>query len=483
MTYDGLREFIDILEARDLLKRIKVEVDPFLEISEIVNRISKSGGPALLFERVKGSNFPVLVNLFGSMERMKLALGIQDFKEITSRIEELLNPEIPDSVWGKIRALPKLKKLNDYVPKIVKRGECKEVIIKDNPSLDILPILKTWPKDAGRFITLPLVFTRDPDSNIRNAGIYRMQVYDGKRTGMHWHIHKHGAKHYKKAEERGERLEVAVVIGTDPRVIYAASAPLPDDMDEMIFASFLKGKPVELVKCETIDLYVPADAEIVLEGYVEPYKREIEGPFGDHTGHYSLPSQYPVFHLNCITHRKDPIYTATVMGKPPMEDAYIGKASERIFLPFIKKILPEIVDINLPIEGGFHNLAFVSIDKRYPGHAYKIMHALWGLGQLSSTKMIFIFDKDVNIHNMKEVLWEIGNNVDPERDITFVKGPIDSLDHSSDLAGFGSKMGVDVTKKWKGEGFKREWPDKVEMDKGIKMLVDKRWEEYGFKKT
>jgi len=479
MEYNGLREFIRILEERSLLKRINVEVDPSLEISELVNRVCKKKGPALLFEKVKGSDFPILVNLFGSMERMKLALGVESFDEITSRITELLTPDIPKNILDKIKSIPKIKKLNDYIPKIVKKARCKDVIIKDNPSLDVFPILKTWPKDAGRFITLPLVFTKDPNSYINNVGIYRMQVYDERKTAIHWQINKHGAKHYKIAEEKGEKLEVAVVIGTDPRIIYAASSPLPDDIDEILFASFLRGRPVELVKCETVDIYVPADSEIVLEGYVEPYKREIEGPFGDHTGHYSLISPYSVFHINCITHRKDPIYVTTVMGKPPMEDAYIGKSSERIFLSIIKKILPEIVDINLPIEGGFHNIAFVSINKRYPGHAYKVMHALWGLGQMSSTKMIFIFDADADVQNIGEVLWRIGNNVDPKRDITIVKGPIDSLDHASDIPDFGSKIGIDVTRKWKSEGFYREWPDEVEMDEDVKSLVDRRWKEYG----
>ncbi len=354
------------------------------------------------------------------------------------------------------------------------------MIIKDNPSLDIFPILKTWPLDGGRFITLPMVFTKDPETGVRNCGMYRMQVYDERTTGMHWHMHKDGARHYRKAEAMGRRLEVAVCIGSDPATMYSATAPLPEGIDEMLFAGFLRQEPVELVRCETVDLEVPANAEIVLEGYCEPYERRIEGPFGDHTGYYSLQDEFPVFHITCITHRRDAIYPATIVGKPPMEDCFIAKATERIFLPLIKKQLPEIVDMNLPIEGVFHNIAIVSIDKRYPGHARKVMYALWGMGQMSFTKIIIVMDKDVNVQDLSEVLWRIGNNVDPKRDVVIVEGPLDVLEHASQIPAYGGKLGIDATKKWPSEGFTRPWPPDIKMSEEIVRLVTERWKEYGF---
>ncbi|MCX7792905.1 MAG: menaquinone biosynthesis decarboxylase [Thermodesulfovibrionales bacterium] len=480
MAYKDLREFIKVLEERGLLKRISVEVDPVLEIAEINDRIVKQGGPALLFEKPKGSRFPCAVNLFGSFERMRLALEVNDLDEIGQRMLEFLEPEIPTNIIEKLKMLPKLKRLSDFLPKYVKYGPCKEVIIKDKPSLEIFPILKTWPLDGGRFITLPLVFTKDPETGARNCGMYRMQVYDERTTGMHWHMHKDGARHYRKAEAMGKRLEVAVAIGSDPATIYSATAPLPEGIDEMLFAGFLRQEPVELVKCETVDLEVPANSEIVLEGYCEPFERRIEGPFGDHTGYYSLQDEFPVFHITCITHRKDAIYPATIVGKPPMEDCFIAKATERIFLPLIKKQLPEIVDMNLPIEGVFHNLAIVSIDKRYPGHARKVMYALWGMGQLSFTKIIIVMDKDVNVQDISEVLWRIGNNVDPKRDVVILEGPLDVLEHASPIPAYGGKMGIDATKKWLSEGFTRPWPPDIKMSEEIVRLVTERWKEYGF---
>ncbi len=479
MAYKDLREFIEVLEKRNLLKRIKVEVDPVLEIAEINDRVVKAGGPALFFENPKGSRFPCVVNLFGSYERMRLALEVDDLDDIGKEILEFLEPEIPTNLIQKLKALPKLKRLADFLPKYVKWGPCKEVIIKDNPSLDIFPILKTWPLDGGRFITLPMVFTKDPETGERNCGMYRMQVFDSKTTGMHWHMHKDGARHYRKAERLGKRLEVAVAIGSDPAVIYSATAPLPEGVDEMLFAGFLRKKPVEMVKCETVDLEVPANSEIVLEGYCEPGERRIEGPFGDHTGYYSLKDYYPVFHITCITHRRDAIYPATIVGKPPMEDCFIAKATERIFLPLLKKQLPEIVDINLPIEGVFHNIAIVSIDKRYPGHARKVMYALWGMGQMSFTKMIVVVDSWVNVQDPSEVVWRIGNNVDPKRDVVILEGPLDVLEHASDIPAYGGKLGIDATKKWPSEGFQRQWPEDIEMSEEIKKLVDNRWKEYG----
>jgi 4-hydroxy-3-polyprenylbenzoate decarboxylase len=480
MAYNDLREFLKVLEDHGLLKRIRTEVDPILEIAEVNDRVVKAGGPALLFENPKGSKFPVLVNAFGSFERMRLALEVESLDEIGQRMLEFLEPEIPSNLIEKLKALPKLKRLADFLPKYVKSGPCKEVIMRDNPSLDVFPILKTWPGDGGRFITLPMVFTKDPETGGRNCGMYRMHVYDSRTTGMHWHMHKDGAKHYRKAERLGRRLEVAVAIGSDPAVMYSSTAPLPEDIDEMLLAGFLRRSPVELVKCETVDLEVPANAEIVLEGYCEPAERRIEGPFGDHTGYYSLQDEYPVFHITCITHRRDAIYPATIVGRPPMEDCYIGKATERIFLPLIRKQLPEIVDMNLPLEGVFHNIAIVSIDKRFPGHARKVMYALWGMGQMSFTKAIVIVDSWVDVQNLSEVVWRMGNNVDPKRDIVIVEGPLDVLEHASDIPAYGGKIGIDATKKIPSEGFHRSWPDDISMSEEIKRLVTERWKEYGF---
>ncbi|MFH0925731.1 MAG: menaquinone biosynthesis decarboxylase [bacterium] len=477
MAYEDLRQFIDTLESKGLLKRIRIEVDPIYEITEITDRVSKTNGPALLFEKVKGYNTPVLMNAFGSLERMNLALETDDLINIGYKIRDILEMDIPTGFIEKLKSLPKLAKLASFIPLKVKKGRCQEVIETVNPSLDKLPILKCWPQDGGRFITLPLVFTKDPDNGNRNVGMYRMHVYDSETTGMHWHIHKHGANHYRKYCQLNRRMEVAVVIGTDPAVMYSATAPLPDNIDEMLFAGFLRGKSVELIKCKTIDLEVPANAEFVLEGYVDPHEMRIEGPFGDHTGYYSLADNYPVFHLTCLTHRKNPIYPATIVGKPPMEDCYIGKATERIFLPLLQTQVPEIVDMNLPIFGVFHNFVIISIDKRYPGQAKKVMQAIWGTGQMMFTKIVIVVDKDVNVHNLSEVMWRVGNNIDPQRDVNFVEGPVDVLDHASRLPNLGSKMGIDATKKWKEEGFAREWPDEIKMSEEVVRLVDQKWDE------
>lgn len=480
MAYQDLREFLALLENKGLLMRISAEVDPHLEIAEINDRVVKAGGPALLFENPKGSKMPALVNAFGSFERMRLALEVENLDDIGYRMLDFLEPEIPTNLIQKLKSLPKLKRLADLLPKRVKNGACKEVIIRNDASLDILPILKTWPGDGGKFITLPMVFTRDPDTGSRNCGMYRMHVYDSKTTGMHWHIHKDGAKHFRKAERLGRRLDVAVAIGADPAVMYSATAPLPEDIDEMLLAGFLRESPVELVACETVDLEVPANAEIVLEGFCEPGERRIEGPFGDHTGYYSLQDEYPVFHITCITHRNDAIYPATIVGKPPMEDCFIGKATERIFLPLLRKQLPEVIDMNLPLEGVFHNIAVVSIDKRYPGHARKVMYALWGTGQMSFTKAIVVVDKWVNVQNLSEVVWRMGNNVDPKRDTVILEGPLDVLEHASDIPAFGGKIGIDATKKLSSEGFTRDWPDDIVMSEEVVKRVTARWREYGF---
>jgi 4-hydroxy-3-polyprenylbenzoate decarboxylase len=480
MAYKDLRDYIKTLEGKGLLKRIKAEVDPILEIAEINDRVVKAEGPALLFENPAGKRVPCVVNLFGSFERMKLALEVDSLDDIGKQILEFLEPEIPTNIMEKLKALPKLKQLSDFLPKTVKNAPCKEVIIKDEPSLEAIPVLKTWPEDGGPFITLPMVFTKHPETGVRNCGMYRMHVYDEKTTGMHWHMHKDGAAHFRRAEELGQRLPVAVAIGSDPAVMYSASAPLPPDVDEMLLAGFLRKSAVEMVKCETVPLEVPANAEIVLEGYCDPGERRMEGPFGDHTGYYSLVDEFPVFHITCITMRKDAIYPATIVGKPPMEDCYMGKATERIFLPLIKKTLPEIVDMNLPLEGVFHNMCVVSIDKRFPGHARKVMYALWGMGQMSFTKYIVVVDKWVDVHDLSEVAWRVGNNTDPKRDSVIVEGPLDVLEHASPIPAFGGKMGIDATKKLPAEGFNREWSPDIVMSPEIKKLVDERWKEYGF---
>ncbi|MGB9792429.1 MAG: menaquinone biosynthesis decarboxylase [Thermacetogeniaceae bacterium] len=481
MPYRDLREFMEILEKKGLLHRVKVEVDPVLEITEITDRVSKQGGPALFFEKVKGSDYPVLINAFGSQERMALALEVNSLDEIGERISELLRfQDMRFSLWDKVKLLPRLAEIGSWAPKTVKKAPCQEVIHKEDASLDIFPILKCWPGDGGRYITLPLVFTKDPETGRQNVGMYRLQVFDAKTTGMHWHMHKNGAENYKKHQLMRKQMEVAVALGGDPATIYAATAPLPHGFDEMFFAGFLRRQAVEMVKCVTVDLEVPAHAEIILEGYVDLEEKRLEGPFGDHTGYYSLPDYYPVFHITCITHRKDAIYPATVVGKPPMEDCYLAKATERIFLPVVKFLLPEIVDINLPIEGVFHNCAVVAIKKSYPGHAKKVMCALWGLGMMMFTKMIIVVDAHVNVHDMNEVWWRVYNNVDPKRDMMFVEGPIEILDHACPLPSYGSKVGIDATKKGPDEGHYREWPEEIEMSQAIKDLVTARWKEYGF---
>jgi 4-hydroxy-3-polyprenylbenzoate decarboxylase len=528
-----LRDWIAALERAGELKRIRAEVDPILEVTEIADRVSKAkgpkpGGPALLFEKLTGHpGAKLLINQFGSERRMQMALGVDSLDQIAERIRELLNMKSPEGFMGKLKMLPMLAQMGNLFPKTVPTGPCKEVIKKDEFSLLDFPILKCWPQDGGRFITLPCVITRDPRTGKRNVGMYRMQVYDERTTGMHWQRQKVAAEHYRErlrmgvsegrsagqeptaghpraaltAAERsssvdimarssgGSRLaegdrpsgkmEVAVAIGTDPALTFSAIVPAPPEVEEFIIAGFLRQQPVELVKCETIDLEVPANAEIILEGYVQLDELRPEGPFGDHTGFYTLEDDYPVFHVTCITHRKDPIYATTIVGKPPMEDGWMGKAVERIFLPLMKLTLPEIVDVNLPVEGVFHNLMIVSIRKSYPGQARKVMHGIWSLGQAMFTKCIVVVDEDVNVHDIGEVALKALNNIDPERDIQFTMGPIDSLDHASRLPNYGSKMGIDATRKWSTEGFSRPWPDEIRMDAATKAAVDKRWKSLG----
>ncbi|MGP8227107.1 MAG: UbiD family decarboxylase [Terracidiphilus sp.] len=544
MAYDDLRDWIKALEKAGELRRIGEEVSPELEITEITDRVSKigarggagaksgvgkyaPGGPALLFENVKGHpGHSVLINQFGSERRMALALGVDSLDEIAERISGLLNLKAPEGFIDKLKMLPQLGALSSAFPKTVsaKDAPCKEVIRRENLDLNWFPILKCWPHDGGRFITLPCVVTRDPRSGKRNIGMYRMQVYDGQTTGMHWQRQKVAAEHYREALRtaatlssdmepstarvaamaesaggacaipdgpigglpqvalgnlKGSRLEVAVAIGTDPATTFAAIVPAPPEVEEYLIAGFLRGKSVEIVQCETVDLQVPAHAEIVLEGYVELGELRAEGPFGDHTGFYTLTDEYPVFHLTCITHRRNPIYAATIVGKPPMEDAWMGKAVERIFLPAMKMQIPELVDIHLPVEGVFHNLMLVSIRKSYPGQARKVMNAIWSLGQAMFTKIIVVVDEDCDVQNLAEVVLRVANNIDPERDIQFTLGPVDSLDHASRLPNYGSKMGIDATRKWKAEGFERPWPAMIEMDRETKAKIDAIWASLG----
>ena len=481
MAHADLRAFLNLLEARRELVRVRETVSVDLEISAVTDRVSKfpGGGPALLFERPEGFNTPVLINALGSLNRMRLALEVDSLDAFGERIDALLEGRTPTSLLDKIKMLPKLKDLADLFPVTVKKAPCQEVVEKERPSLLTLPVIKCWPKDAGRYVTLPLVFTKDPATGKRNCGIYRMQVFDATTAAMHWQIHKHGAHHYRRAEERGRRLEVACAVGAEPSLVFAAAAPLPDDVDEMFLAGFVRREPVAMVKGVTVDVEVPAGAEIVLEGYVDPQEKRREGPFGDHTGYYSLPDDYPVFHLTCITRRLRPIYQTTIVGPPPMEDYYIGKAIERVFLPIMKRQLPEIVDINMPAEGIFHNLILVSMRKRYPGHARKVMHAIWGMGQAMFSKVIVVVDDDVNVQDAREAAWKVLNHIDPERDIEFVLGPVDVLDHSSRLPQYGSHMGVDATRKGPSEGFQREWPDEIRHDAATLELIEKKWPKYG----
>jgi 4-hydroxy-3-polyprenylbenzoate decarboxylase len=480
MAYRDLREFLAALEKQQELKRIPFEVDPILEITEFADRAVKRGGPALLFERPKGYDIPVLINSFASMRKMEIALEVASVEQIAVRISELIEMRMPEGLIGKLKMLPKLAEVGAFFPKVVSKGVCQEVVRTEGFSLLDYPVLKCWPEDGGRFVTLPLVFSRNPDNGKRNCGMYRMQIYDERTAGMHWQTHKQGAEHYRRIEPHGQtRMDVAVAIGADPATMYSAVLPLPPDLDEMMIAGFLRGSPVEMVKCRTCDLEVPANAEIVLEGYVERGELRTEGPFGDHTGFYSLADEYPVFHLTSITQRKDPIYATTIVGPPPMEDYYMGKAIERIFLPLIRLQLPEVRDIAMPAEGIFHNLILVSIRKSYPGHARKVMHSIWGTGQAMFSKCIVVVDEDVDVQNVREVAWKALNHIDPERDIQFVMGPIDSLDHSSRFPNYGSKMGVDATKKWASEGFTRPWPGVIEMSADVKRRVDELWQKAG----
>jgi 4-hydroxy-3-polyprenylbenzoate decarboxylase len=474
--FPDITAFIAELERRKELARITDSLSPDLEISAVIDRACKSagGGPALLFEKPTGASMPVAANLFGSMSRMCLALGVDTLDDLAKEIEELTTPPMPRGFMDAIRMMPLVGRLTDLMPKTVKDAPCQEIVKMDS-GLDEIPVLKTWPEDGGPFITLPLVITRDPETGMRNIGTYRMQVYDRRTTGMHWQRHKGGAQHHRIAERMGKRLDVAVALGCDPVLTYCATAPMPEGLDELMLAGVIGKRRTELVKCRTIDLEVPANAQIVLEGYVDPGERRREGPFGDHTGLYSLADDYPVFHLQCVTMRRNPIYVTTIVGRPPMEDVYLGKASERIFLPLIRKTLPEIVDMAFPPAGIFHNIVFVAIDKRYPGHARKIMSAFWGLGQLMFSKCIVVVDKDVNVQDPDEVAWVAGTHVDPSRDIQILTGPVDDLDDAAIQPAFGGKMGIDATRKWPSEGVTREFPTKLKMSDAAAKRADDIW--------
>ncbi len=483
MKFKDLREFIAFLEGKKELRRIQAPVSCELEISEIADRVIKRGGPALLFENVTGYDVPVLINMYGTEQRTAWALGVEQLEDLAERVQGLLRlaQSPPEGLVNKLRTLGQLVHLGSFQPKTVRSGPCQEVVLHgDEVDLNRFPILKCWPLDGGRYITLPLVISRNPETGVQNYGMYRLQVYDRNTTGMHWQTQKVGAHHYRLNQERGDsRMEVAIALGGDPASIWTGSAPLPPDMDEMTVAGFLREEGVELVKGKTVDLLIPAQAEIVLEGYVDVGEERMEGPFGDHTGYYSMEDPYPVFHVNCITHRRNPIYPATIVGRPPKEDYWMGKVSERVFLPTIRMILPEVVDMNMPAEGVFHNLVIVSMKKEYPGQARKVMYGLWGLGLMSLTKTIVVVDHFVNVHDLSEVAWRVTNNIDPAQDLVMASGPLDDLDVASPTGRFGSKVGIDATRKGPLEGRQRVWPPDVVMSPEVKELVDRRWSEYG----
>lgn len=497
----NLRAYVRLLEERGELIRIPEPVDPCLEITELADRFVKSGErPALLFENpipgrwsaaagggrptaltADGKPVPLVINLFASERRMAWALGGETLAEVAARVEEPLRLGPPDGLWEKIRLLGKLKGWGEAAPKSVGRGACQEVVVQGDELLkrgllDLMPVLTTWPGDGGPYITTPLVITRSPENGRRNIGMYRMQVFDRVTTGMHWQIHKTGAAHHAGYEKRGERMPVCVAIGGPPALTYAATAPLPPDIDEALFAGFLTGQPVSMVRALTCDLEVPAEADFVIEGYVEPGERRMEGDFGDHTGWYSLAEEFPVFHVTCITSRRDPLYLTTIVGRPPMEDGWLGLATERLFLPLLRVPLPEVVDYHLPVSACFHNLVIVAIRKAYPGHARKVCQALWGTGQIMFTKNVVVVDADVNVHDLNEVLWRVTGSLDPARDVFFSEGPVDQLDHATNLPCYGGKMGIDATTKLPGEyGYQRKWPELVTMSAEVKADVDVKW--------
>lgn len=482
MHFEDLRGFVESLEKIDQLKRIATRVSVDLEIAEILRRVMyKNEGPAVLFENVEGYKIPVLGNAFGSLRRLKIALDMENFEEIGERMSALTRLKIPHGLLNKFKMLPKLSEIADYGPKSVNSGPITEIIETSNPSLNILPIIKSFPKDSGRFITFGITVTKNPETQVRNMGVYRLQVIDSKKAIMHWQIHKRGALHYQMNKENSQKTEVAIVIGADPATVFSAVAPVPEGLDKFLFAGITRKKGIDLVKCRTIDVEVPATAEIVLEGYVDPSELNVEGPFGDHTGYYTPPEPFPTFTLTGIMMRKNPIYLTTVVGKPILEDAYIGKVIERSFLPLVRLFQPEVVDFSMPPAGWFQGLAIVSIKKRYPGQAKKVMMGLWGMGQLSLTKILIVVDQDVNVHDMNDVIWAVTTRADPKRDTMLIdNAPTDTLDPASSLLNLGSKMGIDATKKMKEEGYERPIQEEAVPNESTVSLVTKKWNEYGF---
>ncbi len=479
MPIEDIPQFIEELEKAGELNRIKTEVDADLEIAEILRRTMYSNGPALLFENVKNYEMPVLGNAFGSMKRMEIGLETNDFTEIGQRIVNLTKMDIPSGFLNKIKKLPELSKMSDTFPKLENKGPVTEVV-SDSPSFEKIPILKTWHKDAGKFITFGLVATKHPETGVRNLGVYRMQIIDDTHALMHWQKHKRGAHHHDIAKEKGEKIEVAVIIGSDPATVFSAVAPVPEGLDKYLFAGITRKKGIKTVKCKTIDLEVPANAEIVLEGYVDPSDIRDEGPFGDHTGYYTPKEPFPTFTLTGIMQREKPIYLTTIVGKPVVEDAYIGKVIERSFLPLLKMFQPEVVDFAMPPAGWFQGFAIISIKKRYPGQAKKVMMGLWGLGQLALTKIFVVVDEDINVHDINDVIWAITTRADAARDMMIINNtPTDTLDPASPLVNFGSKLGIDATQKTKEEGYEREIPELVKVDDTTKNLVDSKWSSYG----
>jgi 4-hydroxy-3-polyprenylbenzoate decarboxylase len=519
MAAETLRDFISELDREGELARVKAKVSPVLEIAAIADRMSKSraphghseldrsgaadlGGKALLFENVEASDIPVAINTFGSYWRINRALGTDNLGALAERVGQLVKPEIPTTLMEKMKRLPDLMKMASFPPKSVRTGICQQVVLEgEQADLNRLPIIQCWPLDgnldsgqvfdksaagnvtergSGKYITLGGVYTKNPDTGDRNIGMYRVQVFGPRKCAMHWHMHHDGARHFRMYQQRGQRMPLAIAIGGESVLPYAATAPLPPGFEELLFAGFLKGRGIDVVPCRTIDMEVPANAEIVIEGYVEPNEKLMEGPFGDHTGFYSLADWFPAFYVTAITHRRDPIYLTTVVGKPPMEDYYLGKATERIFLPLLRMIVPDIIDYALPISGVFHNCAFVKIRKEYPFQARRVMHAIWGAGQMAFTKFIAVVDEQVNVHDEQDVLFHLFSNCDPERDTEIVHGPVDILDHASPELGAGSKIGFDATVKWAAEGKVRAWPEELGFDDATRQLIERRWIEYGF---
>jgi 4-hydroxy-3-polyprenylbenzoate decarboxylase len=510
-------DFLHLLETNGELARVKTRVSPILEIAAICDRVSKTpaphphnerdrsraatlGGKALLFENVEGASMPVAINTFGSYWRVNQALGTDNLEALAERVQQLVKPEMPTTLMEKMKKLPDLLKMASFPPKTVRSGICQQVVYEgDRATLDMLPIIQCWPLDGnldseqvfdkaaaktaprgtGRYITLGGIYTRDPETGDRNIGMYRVQKFEARKCAMHWHMHHDGARHFRKYKRRGEKMPLAIALGGESVMPYAATAPLPPGVEELLFAGFLNGNGIELVKCRTHDLEVPANAEIVIEGFVDPNEMLMEGPFGDHTGFYSLADWYPAFHVTAITHRKDPIYPTTIVGKPPMEDYFLGKATERIFLPLLRMIVPDIIDYSLPVSGVFHNCAFVKIRKEYPYQARRVMHAIWGAGQMGFTKFIVVVDEHVDVHDEQDVLFHLFSNCDPQRDSEIVHGPVDILDHASPRHGAGSKIGFDATAKLPEEGEVRTYPKELEFDQATKDLIMRRWKEYG----